>query len=105
MIDKPPSTVLDEAQILARKHTEAAVDTLAAGLKSENPMVQIKSAEALLARGHGAPTQHVETKIKRDPSEITDSELAEIIARSNRSGSGDGTTDAEREPEQPSSVH
>lgn len=105
MTDKTETVIIDEAQQLARKHTTAAIETLATALASDDQKAAIKAAEVLLARGYGAPTQLIETKIKRDPSEIPESELAEIVRCNNGGGSSAGNSDEAGMSEQPSSVH
>ena len=47
---------------LARQHTEEAIETLVAIMRDEGapPRARSAAAEALLNRGWGTPTQHVE---------------------------------------------
>lgn len=45
---------------LARVHTEAALDTLVKGLKSESEMARLTAANSILDRGYGKASQHIE---------------------------------------------
>jgi hypothetical protein len=69
---------LIHVQELARAHTEAAIDTLAAIMSDEkaSPTARIAAANALLDRGYGKPTSIVETHIdNRNVREWTTEEL------------------------------
>ena len=46
---------------LARAHTVDAIETLVAMLGAESERTRVAAAEALLSRGWGTPTAHVET--------------------------------------------
>ena len=46
---------------LARAHTVEAIETLVAMLQAESERTRVAAAEALLSRGWGTPTAHVET--------------------------------------------
>jgi Family of unknown function (DUF5681) len=46
---------------LARAHTLEAIETLVAMLEAESERTRVAAAEALLSRGWGTPTAHVET--------------------------------------------
>jgi hypothetical protein len=46
---------------LARAHTVEAIETLVAMLRAESERTRVAAAEALLSRGWGTPTAHVET--------------------------------------------
>jgi hypothetical protein len=46
---------------LARAHTIEAIETLVAMLKAESERTRVATAEALLSRGWGTPTAHIET--------------------------------------------
>jgi hypothetical protein len=46
---------------LARAHTVEAIETLVAMLGAESERTRVAAAEALLSRGWGTPTAHVET--------------------------------------------
>jgi hypothetical protein len=50
----------ETAAQLARKHTAEAIEALAAGLKAPEWQVRIACSQALLDRGWGKPTEHVE---------------------------------------------
>ena len=46
---------------LARAHTVEAIETLVAMLEAESERTRVAAAEALLSRGWGTPTAHIET--------------------------------------------
>ena len=46
---------------LARAHTVEAIETLVAMLGAESERTRVAAAEALLSRGWGTPTAHIET--------------------------------------------
>ena len=46
---------------LARAHTLEAIETLVAMLGAESERTRVAAAEALLSRGWGTPTAHIET--------------------------------------------
>jgi hypothetical protein len=46
---------------LARAHTGEAIETLVSMLQAESERTRVAAAEALLSRGWGTPTAHVET--------------------------------------------
>jgi hypothetical protein len=48
-------------QELARAHTLEAIETLVTMLQAESERTRVAAAEALLSRGWGTPTAHVET--------------------------------------------
>lgn len=54
---------------LARQHTEAAIKTLHTVMhqKDAPPAARVQAAQALLDRGWGKPTQHVEADITVNP--------------------------------------
>ena len=54
---KGDATVKD----LARAHTVEAIETLVAMLQAESERTRVAAAEALLSRGWGTPTAHIET--------------------------------------------
>jgi hypothetical protein len=65
---------------LARKHTTAAINGLAAILKdSESDLAKVSAANALLDRGWGKPTVHIEGDLGLNLG--LDSEVASDIAR------------------------
>jgi len=45
---------------LARAYTKEAIEALVTGLKAKAPTVRITAAQALLDRGWGKPSQHVD---------------------------------------------
>lgn len=49
-----------QLKALAREHTEAAITTLAKGMKDRSGRTRVASAVAMLDRGWGKPTQHHE---------------------------------------------
>src|SRR4051794_10281630 len=70
-----------EGKALAQQYTELAIAALAAVLTdTKAPLIaRVKAAEVLLDRGHGRPTQHVESRIS-PLEELTDDELTAGIA-------------------------
>jgi HEAT repeat protein len=72
---------LEELKALARTHTEAAINALAAAL--ENPRERVAAATALLDRGYGKPHQtSTNENIDRRPvEELTTAELMAIAAQ------------------------
>ena len=71
-----PNRATGAVRAFAQEYTEAAVLVLAAILEDKTAphMARIRAAEALLDRGHGRPTQQIETKT--DPvGQLTDAEL------------------------------
>jgi hypothetical protein len=77
-----PNKATREVKLLAREYTSLAIEALVEVMTDTNaaPVARVKAAEALLDRGHGRPTQHVESRI--NPLEqLTDAELdAGIVA-------------------------
>lgn len=67
---------------LARQHTEEAIETLVAIMRDEGapPRARSAAAEALLNRGWGAPTQHVEMDV-REQHPLTPYTDEELLAR------------------------
>ena len=67
--------VVAEVRDLAREHTTEAIETLVGVMKNPKapPHARITAATALLDRGYGKPTQHVETLGLR-LSDLTDEE-------------------------------
>lgn len=53
----------ETAAELARMHTAAAIETLAAGLATSDWNIRVACANALLNRGWGAPKEHVTTEV------------------------------------------
>jgi hypothetical protein len=101
---KPP--IIDNpAQKAAQKLVDQASEVLAEKLKSENETVQLKAVELVMDRAYGKPTQHVETTLLRDPKDLSDSELARVIAEDDQATSGTGIAATERMPPESSSVH
>lgn len=48
---------------LARQYTAEAVEALVATLREEKGSARVAAAQALLDRGYGKPTQHVEASV------------------------------------------
>jgi hypothetical protein len=67
--------VVKTLQALAR---EQAIQALVAALK--HPSTRVSAATALLDRGYGRPIQTQHTRVIRSASDLTDEELAAIIA-------------------------
>jgi hypothetical protein len=66
----------------ASKHTDEALAVLVALMNdAEQPgSVRVAAAQAVLDRGHGRPSQSIETRIeKADVKDMTDAELLAII--------------------------
>src|SRR4051812_46574880 len=65
----------------AQAYTTIAIETLASVMRDPHvpPIARVKAAGALLDRGHGRPTQHIEAKISPLDG-LSDEELAESIA-------------------------
>src|SRR3954454_16839351 len=76
-----PNKVPKEVKLLAKQHTAIAISTLAEVMrdKAAPAIARVRAAEALLDRGHGRPTQHVEARISL-LSELSDDELEAGIA-------------------------
>ena len=74
---KPKSDI----KALARQHTETALKALVDIVRSPKTpaAARVQAATALLDRGYGKPTQHVEAKVAR-VSDLTDDELRLIAA-------------------------
>src|SRR5215472_8733707 len=64
----------------ARKHTQAAIDTLVLVMRNGKPSEAAMAANSLLDRGWGKPRQAVDAAIddRRDVRELTDAELMAI---------------------------
>ena len=60
---KPHSDSERRVQLLARQHTERAIHKLAACIDDEDGRIACMAASAILDRGWGKPTQHVEGKL------------------------------------------
>ena len=71
-----------EIQQLARKHTEEAINTLAAIMQdtSLSPAARVSAANVLLDRGYGKAPQFIDTNFAKAPRDYTDAELLAIIA-------------------------
>jgi len=68
---------------LAQVYTAEAIKTLGDVMRSsDSHAARVAAADKLLDRGHGrAPqTMTLDATVRRDPSEISDAELAAIIA-------------------------
>jgi hypothetical protein len=89
-------------QSLAREHTDKAIRTLAKimGDDEATASARVAAATALLDRGYGKPPQFVsgDPNAYRKASDLSDDELASIIAED--SGSGDSAP-----PEHPQVTH
>jgi len=76
-----PNKATRELKSLARQYTDEAILALADVVRDADapPIARVKAAEALLDRGHGRPTQHIEAKIS-PLEELSDDELTAGIA-------------------------
>ena len=54
-----------KVKLLARQHTESAINRLAKWLDSDNPKASVAAACALLDRAYGKPKQTVDSTITR----------------------------------------
>lgn len=81
---------------LARAHTATAIKTLVGIMAQEDapPSARVAASQALLDRGWGKATQHVEVT-RRIAAELSDDELANIAA-----GRSEGADDAPLDPAQ-----
>jgi hypothetical protein len=70
-----------ELKSLAQQYTDEAIAALAEIVrdKAASTIARVKAVEALLDRGHGRPTQHIEAKIS-PLEELSDDELMDGIA-------------------------
>ncbi len=70
-----------ELMALARQYTDEAIMALANVLTDPQAptIARVRAAEALLDRGHGRPTQHLEAKIS-PLEDLSDDELTAGIA-------------------------
>lgn len=78
---------------LARKHTAAAVSTLVKALKAKAERTRVAAAEALLDRGWGKATQHIEANVNLFDQMSTDEQRAiadalQLIANSEGDDAG-----------------
>jgi hypothetical protein len=83
-----PNKAGRELREAASQHTEAALGVLVALMNdAEQPgSVRVAAAQAVLDRGHGRPSQAIETRIEKvDVKDMTDEELLAII-QSERAG-------------------
>jgi hypothetical protein len=75
-----PNKATRDLTALAQQHTETAVSALANVVNDATVLApRVKAAEALLDRGHGRPTQHIEARIS-PLEQLSDEELAAGIA-------------------------
>ena len=75
--------VLADVQELARAKSPKALDTLEQIMLDEKapPAARVAAANGLLDRGYGRPTQPIAQTLARiDPANLTDAELAALIA-------------------------
>jgi hypothetical protein len=72
--------VLGDVQELARQKSPEAINTLSNIMHDEKapPAARVAAANALLDRGYGKPTQPISQTLAKDPSSISDEELAAI---------------------------
>ena len=54
----------ETAAQLARMHTAEAIQTLADGLKAPEWQIRVACSQALLDRGWGKPTEHIDADVK-----------------------------------------
>lgn len=70
------------ATLEARKHLQAAIDVLVGNLASEDEDTRHRAATALLDRGFGKPTEHVEvdaeTKVEHKSDDLKQFTLEEL---------------------------
>lgn len=85
-----------EIRSLARKHTVAAMKTLAAIMNEPSAphSARVMAANSILDRGWGKALQTIEATITNaDASRVSDKELAAIIAADGREGITEETID------------
>ena len=63
---------------LARQYTDQAIFALVQALRSRSQLVRVKAAEALLDRGYGKPTQHLEIEAGSDLAAALDRAWARV---------------------------
>lgn len=88
-----------EIRSLARTHTESALKTLAGIMNQPDapPAARVSAAQALLDRGWGKAHQTAEiTHIRQKAEDLTDNELAGVIAGIG----GEGVAEAAIDPSQ-----
>lgn len=88
-----------EIRSLARKHTVAAMKTLAHIMREPSAphSARVMAANSILDRGWGKSVQVAEVTVNNaDASRVTDAELAALIA----ADSGEGIAEAEIDPSQ-----
>ena len=85
-----PNKATRDIKALAQVYTAKAIEELAklAGMvegepKADSEQARIAALKELLDRGHGKATQAVDLdlNVKRDPTNLTDAELAAIASR------------------------
>jgi hypothetical protein len=87
-----------EIRSLARKHTQAAIDTLEEIMKDKQcpPAARAASAVALMDRGWGKPHQTSDVTVRQAVAkDLSDNELADIAT-----GSGEGAAEPSIDPSQ-----
>lgn len=90
-----PKEVAD-VRALAREHTKEAINRLVEWMQSDNPKASVAACVAILNRGHGMPTQSINTTV-RDVRSLTDAELIAVIQESG----GEGVAGAEGSTQKP----
>lgn len=91
--------VVGELRDLARTHTEEAIETLVKVMRDSDapPVARATAANAILDRGHGKPTQHVEANVNF-LDKLSDDEqrglLAALQALDGDAGESEDGTDA-----------
>ena len=90
---------------LARTHTALALRVLKeiAGSPKAQNTARVAAAVALLDRGWGKPKQELTVEHKNIVSELSDSDLEQII--NHPTGSGNGTAQTANGSAEPDSVH
>lgn len=68
--------VAADVKLLAREHTQAAIEALVEALKKPNE--RVPAANVLLAYGYGRPQQTVNVRKITDVADLTDEELAAL---------------------------
>lgn len=100
-----PNKITAEIKALAQVHAATAIRELARlALKAESEAARVAAIKELLDRGYGKPAQEIqhsgEIGVTRDPTQLSDDELAAIAA-----GSGAGATEEKAGKDKLSRLH
>lgn len=71
--------MLRDLRDACRQHTDVAIAALLKGLNNVTTLVP--AAALLLAYGYGRPTQNINHRVIRSFADLTDEELAAIVAQ------------------------